>query len=51
MHKSTLSSNNFGNNHFGQKYQKHYILKKLEDYSGICLKTFQRIEQKLENEF
>ena len=27
MHKSTLRKNNFGNNHFGQKYQKQYILR------------------------
>ena len=27
MHKSTLSSNNFGNDHFGQKYQKQNILR------------------------
>ena len=27
MHKSTLSTNNFGNNHFGQKYQKQNILR------------------------
>ena len=26
MHKSTLITNNFGNNHFGQKYQKQNIL-------------------------
>ena len=27
MHQSTLSTSNFGNNHFGQKYQKQNILK------------------------
>ena len=27
MHRSTLSTNNFGNNHFGQKYQKENILR------------------------
>ena len=27
MHKSTLSTNNFGNNHFGQKYKKENILR------------------------
>ena len=27
MHKSTLSTNNFGDNHFGQKYQKQNILR------------------------
>ena len=27
MHKSTLSANNFGNNRFGQKYQKQNILR------------------------
>ena len=27
MHKSTLSTNNSGNNHFGQKYQKQNILR------------------------
>ena len=26
MPKSTLSTNNFGNNHFGEKYQKQNIL-------------------------
>ena len=25
MHKSTLNTNNFGNNHFGQKYQKQNL--------------------------
>ena len=52
MHKSTLDTNNFGNNHFGQKYQKQNILRNiLRDYNGVCLKNFQRIEQKLENAF
>ena len=27
MHKSTLSTNNFGINHFGQKYQKQNIFR------------------------
>ena len=27
MHNSNLSTNNFGNNHFGQKYQKQNILR------------------------
>ena len=27
MHKSTLSTNNFGKNYFGQKYQKQNILR------------------------
>ena len=27
MHKSNLSTNNFGNNHFGQKYQRQNILR------------------------
>ena len=51
MHKSALSTNNFGNNHLGQKYQKQNILEFLGDYNGVCLKNFQRIEQKLENAF
>ena len=25
MHKSTLSTNDFGNNHFGQKYSNDFI--------------------------
>ena len=48
MHESTLSTNNFGNNHFGQKYKKQ---KKLEVYNGVCLKNFQWIEQKLGKAF
>ena len=51
MHKSTLSTNNFGKNHFGQKYQKQNVLRIFRDYNGVCLKNFQRIEQKLENAF
>ena len=27
MHKSTLSTNNFTNNHFGQKYENQIILR------------------------
>ena len=49
-HWSTLSTNNFGNNYFGQKYQKQNILR-IGDYNGVCLKNFQQIEQKLENAF
>ena len=51
MHKSTLNTNNFGNNLFGQKYQEQNILRISGDYNGVCLKNFQRIEQKLENAF
>ena len=51
MHTSTLSTNNFGNNHFGQKYQKKFFLEFLGEYNGVCLKNFQRIEQKLEKAF
>ena len=51
MHKSTLSTNIFGNDHFGQKYQKQKKLKILGYYKGVWLKNFQRIEQKLENAF
>ena len=51
MHKSTLSRNNFGNNHFGRKYQQQNILRIFVDYKGVCLKNFQRREQKLENAF
>ena len=47
MHKSTLSTNNFGSNHFGQKYQNEI----LEDYTGVCLKNFQRTDLTLENAF
>ena len=47
---STLSTINFGNNHFAQKYQNQIILKFL-DYNGVCLKNFQQIEHKLENVF
>ena len=50
MHKLTLSANNFGSNHFGQKYQKHNFLEFL-DYNGVYLKNFRQIEQKLENAF
>ena len=52
MHKSTSSANNFGNNHFGQKYKKQNILGIfIGDYNGVCLKYFQLIKQKLENAF
>ena len=51
MHKSTLSTNNFGNNRFGQKDQKQNILRTFRNYNGICLKNFQRIEQKQEDAF
>ena len=27
MHKSSFSTNNFGNNHFGKKYQKQNVLR------------------------
>ena len=47
---SNLNMNNFGNNLFGQKYQKIFS-DFLGDYSGVCLKIFQRIEQKPENAF
>ena len=32
LHKSTLSTNNFENNHFGQKYQKQNILRSFRFY-------------------
>ena len=51
MHKSSFSTNNFGNIHLGKKYHKQKILRILADYNGVCLKKFQRIEQKLENVF
>ena len=51
MHESTLSTNNFGNNHFGQKSRNKIFLEFSGDYNGVCLKNFQRIEQKLENAF
>ena len=50
MHKSTLSTNNFRNNHFGLKYQEKIFLEILE-FNGVCLKNFQPIEQKPENAF
>ena len=51
MHKAILSTNNFGNNHFGQKYQKKILLEFLADYNDVCWKKFQRIELKLKNAF
>ena len=51
MHKSILSTNNFANNHVGRKYRNKIFLEILGDYNGVCLKNFQRIEQKLENAF
>ena len=51
MHKSTSITNNFGKTHFGQNYQKQKIQEISEDYNGVCLKKFQRKEQKLENAF
>ena len=51
MHMSNLSTNNFGINHFGQKYRNKKSFEFLGDYSGVCLKIFQRTEQKLENAF
>ena len=51
MLQSTLSKNNFGNNHFGQKYQRQNFVRILGDYNDVCLKKFLGIEQKLENAF
>ena len=34
MHQSTLSTNNFGNNHIGQKYQ-NFFLEFSGDYNGL----------------
>ena len=53
MRKSTLSTNNFGRNHFGQKYQKKILLQFLGDYNGVCLKNLLEtaIEQKLKTAF
>ena len=51
MHKSTLSTNNFGNNHFGQKCQKQMILRNVRKLYWCLFEKFQWIEQKLENAF
>ena len=50
--KSILSTINFGNIHFRQKYRNKIFVEISEDYNGVCLKkNFQRMEQKLENAF
>ena len=51
MHKSTLSTNNFGKNQFGKNTRSKLFLEFLGEYNGVRLKNFQRIEQKLENAF
>ena len=51
MLKSTLSTNISENTHFGQKYQKKIFLEFSGDYTGVCLRHFQRIERKLDNAF
>ena len=51
MHKSSFSTNNFGNNHFGKSTRNKIFLEFLADCNGVCLKEFRRIEQKLENVF
>ena len=51
MHKSTLNTNNFGNNHLDKSTRNKIFLKFFGDYNGVCLKNLQRIEQKLENAF
>ena len=42
-HKSNLSSNNFGNNHFGQKYQKQNILKIFRRLYGCLFEKYPTI--------
>ena len=50
MHNSNLSTNNFGNNHFGQSTKNKIFLKSL-DYNGVCVKNFQRKEQNYKMRF
>ena len=47
----TLSTNNFGNNHFGKSSENKIFLDILEDYNSVCSKNFQQMQQKLENAF
>ena len=42
---STLSTINFGKNHFG-KSNKNKIFSGISDYNGVCLEHFQRMEHK-----
>ena len=49
MHKSTLSTTNFGNNLFDKSTRNKIFLEFLGDYNGVCLKNFQQLEPKLEN--
>ena len=51
MHKSTLNTNNFGNNHLDKSTRNKIFLEFPGDYNGVSLKNFQQIEQKLENAF
>ena len=39
-HKSALSTNNFGNNHFGQKYQEQNIFRNLRRLSWCLFEKF-----------
>ena len=40
MHKSTLSTNNFGKNHLDKSTRDKIFLEFLGDYNGVCLKNF-----------
>ena len=52
MQKSTLSTNNFGNIHFGLKNQKQNPFRIfIVDYISVCLQIFQQIERKQEKAF
>ena len=50
-HKSTLSTNTFGNKHFGQKYLEQNILEYLRDYNGVFSEKFQRTVQNYKMRF
>ena len=51
IHKSTLSTNNFGIFILDKSIGTKIFLEISEVYNGICLKKFQRLEQKLEMRF
>ena len=51
MHKATLSTNNSGLIILDKNTRNKIFFEILEDYNGICLKNFQRIQKELENAF
>ena len=51
IYQSILSGNNFGITILDKSGKNKIFLDILEDYNGVCLKNFQRVEQKLENAF